>query len=238
MIMPLNKQQGNMYDWITHTWTVLQGECPHGCDYCSTDKMPWPHLKEVYTGPPRLNEDDMTTDLGSGKTIFVASTRDLFAKGVPQELTRRVLERCRLFPENTYVFQSKDPGRMFMFKSLFPPKVIMGTTLESNRASKVSRAPNPVKRARDFATTVHYWRIAAGGSLQFFVTIEPIMEFDLIPFLDLIDSIGPKWVNIGADSKGSGLPEPEPRKLKQLIAELEVRDIEVRLKDNLGRLQK
>ena len=32
--MPLNKSTGNMYDFITHTWNTIKGECPHGCSYC------------------------------------------------------------------------------------------------------------------------------------------------------------------------------------------------------------
>ncbi len=40
------------------------------------------------------------------------------------------------------------------------------------------------------------------------VTIEPIMDFDLEPFVEMIKNTKPKFVNIGADSKGHNLPEP------------------------------
>ena len=30
----LNKQKGNMYGFVTHTWNVIKGKCPHDCEYC------------------------------------------------------------------------------------------------------------------------------------------------------------------------------------------------------------
>ena len=30
----LNRQKGNMYPWITHTWNPIKGKCPHDCTYC------------------------------------------------------------------------------------------------------------------------------------------------------------------------------------------------------------
>jgi len=27
--MTLNKQKGNMYGFVTHTWNVIKGKCPH-----------------------------------------------------------------------------------------------------------------------------------------------------------------------------------------------------------------
>ena len=32
----LNKvsKNGNMYQFVTHTWNTIKGECPHGCPYC------------------------------------------------------------------------------------------------------------------------------------------------------------------------------------------------------------
>ena len=33
MIM-LKKTNGNMYEFITHTWNTVAGKCPHDCKYC------------------------------------------------------------------------------------------------------------------------------------------------------------------------------------------------------------
>lgn len=46
----------------------------------------------------------------------------------------------------------------------------------------------------------------------------------------------PEWVNIGADSKGHGLPEPSGDKIIKLIDNLKSQDIDVRIKSNLKRL--
>jgi len=45
-------------------------------------------------------------------------------------------------------------------------------------------------------------------------------------------------VNIGADSKGHGLPEPSPDKVHALIEKLTGYGIEIREKHNLERLLK
>ena len=54
-----------------------------------------------------------------------------------------------------------------------------------------------------------------------FVTIEPIMDFDLEELVTLIKMFNPEQVNIGKDSKGYvNLPLPEGKKLIQLILQL------------------
>ena len=51
----------------------------------------------------------------------------------------------------------------------------------------------------------------------------------------VVKSIHPKFVSIGADSKGHGLPEPSAEKTTTLIRELR-KFTEVRLKPNLARI--
>ncbi|MCJ7804464.1 hypothetical protein MUP35_01890 [Patescibacteria group bacterium] len=68
-----------------------------------------------------------------------------------------------------------------------------------------------------------------------FVSIEPILDFDLDKFIFDIKIANPKFVSIGADSKGHNLVEPNGIKIKQLIQELS-KFTEVRLKSNLNRL--
>ena len=66
---------------------------------------------------------------------------------------------------------------------------------------------------------------------------EPILDFDLDEFIEMIKEIKPTWVNIGADSKSHGLPEPTPEKIKKLIEGLK-NITEIKLKDNFKRLEK
>ena len=68
------------------------------------------------------------------------------------------------------------------------------------------------------------------------ITIEPILNFDMPDFSDLIIKCNPSFVYIGADSKRHNLPEPPEDKIIALVNSLREAKIEVRLKSNLKRL--
>ena len=72
-----------------------------------------------------------------------------------------------------------------------------------------------------------------------YITIEPIMDFDLPEFIKMIKSCNPIQVNIGADSspKRNNLSEPSKGKILALIEELEQFTTVVQ-KKNLARLLK
>jgi hypothetical protein len=71
-----------------------------------------------------------------------------------------------------------------------------------------------------------------------FVTIEPILDFDVRRLFELVKLCDPKFVNIGADSKGHGLEEPTMEKVQELINKFNKEGIEIRQKSNLDRLKK
>jgi hypothetical protein len=71
-----------------------------------------------------------------------------------------------------------------------------------------------------------------------FVTVEPILKFNHSMMIRVISACKPEFVNIGADSKGAGLPEPTSGEITALVAELRARGITVNLKSNLQRLMK
>jgi DNA repair photolyase len=108
----LKKSKGNMYDWVTHTHAHLGGECLHKCSYCYVAHPKFGRA-EKFSGPISLLEEEFSVQYGSGKTIFIDNMNDLFAKDVPNEWIRRVLEHCRSFNDNHYVFQTKNPERYF-----------------------------------------------------------------------------------------------------------------------------
>lgn len=72
-----------------------------------------------------------------------------------------------------------------------------------------------------------------------YITIEPIIDFDLPEFITMIKHCNPRQVNIGADSssKRNKLPEPPKEKILELITELEKFTTVVQ-KKNLARLLK
>lgn len=213
----LNKQKGNMYGFVTHTWNVIKGKCIHDCSYCYMKRFP---QKDLW-----FDESELKTDLGKGNFIFVGSSTDMFAENVPSTWINKVLEHCKKYPENTYLFQSKNPDNFFNFE--FPEKTILGTTMETNWNLVGCKAPSPRDRAEAMAQLEDYEKM---------VTIEPIVDFDLDYFVDLIKMAKPKWVNIGADSnKKLTLNEPSALKVKALINRLK-EFTEVRNKENLKRL--
>lgn len=223
--MPLNKSKGNMYKWIDYTWNPIQGICPHACEYCYAKRT------QQKTGKLRLKENYLKDNLGSGKTIFVCSTTDMFADEVLKSDILRVFEHCRKF-NNTYLFQTKNTVRFNNYEIIhnFPKKIILGTTIETNKGTVLAFRSD----------TISPWKRA--NFLSFFkshekmVTIEPIIRFDLNEMVRIIKLANPKWVNIGADSKGHNLPEPTWGEVMALVAELE-KFTEIRHKSNLDRLK-
>ena len=217
----LNKTKGNMYSFVTNTWNPIKGKCSHDCKYC--------YMKVWKQKPLRLVEKELKDNLGENNFIFVGSSTDVFARDVPYEWIKIVLAKCRNFDGNTYLFQTKDPSRFWKFIGQYPSKSVFGITLETNREDKFHKAISRKARIS--------WMVDDSFMKRKMVTIEPIMDFDLEPFIKMIKKINPEWVNIGADSKNHKLPEPSPDKIKKLINELK-KFTKVKIKDNLKRLSK
>jgi len=177
--------------------------------------------------PAHLDEKELRADLGRGNTIFVGSGIDMWADEIPDIWIFCVLDTIWAYDENTYLFQSKNPKR---FKFNFPLRnktpYIVCTTIETNRTyQQMGKTPSPHDRA--FALSE-----IPGRKM---VTIEPIMDFDLLELVYLLKVANPEQVNIGSDSKRHGLPEPPAGKIRELIAEVET-FTKVYQKPNLARL--
>lgn len=216
----MNKVKGNMYNFISHTWNPIKGKCSHDCKYC--------YMKRFKQKPIRLVEKELGDDLGKGNFIFVGSCIDMFAKEIPREWIIRVLKRCAKF-DNTYLFQTKNPQKFIEFTMGGVGKYILGTTIETNRDYKVSNALETKHR--------FYWMCQLPNLTPKMVSIEPILDFDLDIMIKWIKEIKPKFVSIGADSKGHNLLEPSKEKIENLIKELN-KFTNVIEKDNLKRLLK
>jgi len=223
--MPLNKSIGEMYPWVDATINFVKGKCYHNCSYCYYQSNPRfkSSIKNI-----RLDSKELKVDLGKGKTIFVGSSTDMFAKNVPSAWIEKVLEYCRKF-DNTYLFQSKNPARFLEFIDQFPKKIILGTTIESNRDYTLSDAPKTNERMEDML------EVKLHHNIQLMISIEPIVDLDPDIMIAWIKSLSPIFISIGADSKKHKLPEPIPYKLGYFIKELK-KITKVKLKANLKRL--
>lgn len=218
------KEGSNMYQgWVTHTWAPITG-CPYGCLYCYTRKY------GLYKDSPTI--DKTFPSLGKGKTIFVGHMGDMFADEVPDGWIISVLDHCQKYPNNKYVFQSKNPYRMRELSHHFPRPAIVGTTVETDNdeiLGKISKAPQPHKRMIAIFSM-------KGLFHQRFITIEPVIDFASPRlFASKILAAEPTFVNIGADSKNHGLSEPTANKLEALLMLLTGR-VEIRQKTNLKRI--
>jgi DNA repair photolyase len=226
--MALNKSTGNMYSWITHTWNTVKGDCPHGCTYCYMKR--WGQQK-----PVRFDEKEMNTDLApvfrQRNFIFVGSSCDMFADDIPIEWIRKTIDHCQKYYRNSYLFQTKNPARVINFLPWMPAKSVICTTIETNRFYPVimGNCPRPAERAG--------WMKILSNDFKTYVTIEPVMDFDLEEMVATIKVCNPKQVNIGADSGNNHLPEPSKEKLLSLIEALKEFTI-IDQKRNLTRLLK
>jgi hypothetical protein len=244
----MSKQNGNMYDWITHTANPLAGECIHNCSYCYVQKLKRakPVIAAKYTGNPTLDFNGLKQISGKSKFIFLCDMTDLFADNVPFSVINEIIEKCKSKPENRYLLQTKNTKRLlelaWMINPFWTGNYWKGesmvkhnifsvcTTAETNRIYPkiMGTAFTPMLR-------LSYLQRLGLACFDKYVTIEPILDFDLEEFVREIKFVHPIQVNIGADSGKNNLPEPKAEKIMNLIKELEQFTI-VKQKSNLQRL--
>lgn len=227
--MGLNPRDGNMYEFITHTWNTVKGKCYHGCTYCIVRNE----------RPLRLDKSEFDTNLRHDLFIFVGSGTDLFAENIPEEWILATLNHCyeannNLFGNagNRYMFQSKNPRRIidFINHRVFKSSVVC-TTIETNRW--YPEIMNNCPRVEDRAEAME--DIALKYGIDTYVTAEPLMDFDLDEMVYLLRKCMPQQVNIGSNTNYKiELPEPSLEKTEQLITEVE-KFSKVEIKRNLKR---
>jgi hypothetical protein len=129
--------------------------------------------------------------------------------------------------DRIWFLQSKNPSCLKRYLHLIPKNSYLATTLETNRDkgyNKTSKAPTPSRRYEDFLALRWNKKI---------VTIEPIMDFDLSPFVQWIRNINPRAVFVGYNSHPKSVPLPEPSvdKTLDLICNFKRSGIQVLLKE-------
>ena len=215
-----------MYPWA-YTWNPIGGRCNHACEYCYVTRLVKRGL-EKYAKDPYLVEKELDTKLSipDDKILFVCSCYDMFGDWVPDWWIQAILGHCLEYKGTTFLFQTKNTFRFLEYLDAFPPKTILGTTLESDKEYPLTKAPRPWKR---------YVGMTWIENQDKMVSIEPIMDFSSHRLLGWIRQLKPLFVSIGADSGKNNLPEPTPEQVEELISELQSLT-EVRVKKNLNRL--
>jgi protein gp37 len=173
-----------------------------------------------------LDNVEATADLGKFNKIFVCSGCDLFHPDVPDWWIEFIGQQAFDYSMNTYILHTKNPGRAVKFFSDFPIGAILCATIESNIPwPGISKAPQPFER-------FEYLKKWSGERM---ITVEPILDFDVMTFSEMILSVNPSQVNIGADSGHNKLPEPSREKLEALL-DILAPHTRIHLKRNLRRI--
>ena len=189
---------------------------------------------DAYTDPfyPRFWPERLETSFKAGEFVFVCDMGDLFAWSNPGDRIEKVLAVIENNPQALFLLQTKNPGRFIFFN--YPPNVYLGTTIETNRDYKLTKAPCPWDRYRDMAqlSVLMPWR-----KLPKFLSIEPIQDFDVDVLTKWVSDIKPAIVEIGADNYRNSLPEPPWWKVEKLLENLRGICPSVVEKDGLERLR-
>jgi DNA repair photolyase len=227
------KNAGNMYEDVDDTRNFVKGICFHDCTYCYMHKINT-HYKKT-PKPVYFDEKMLTRGFGKNKVLFIGSSCDMWAENIPADWIYKTLEHCEKYPDNEYIFQTKNPKRFWEFFRHGLNNVHYGTTIETNRVYPcMGKAPPPAERAKAITNYEDRWEFP-GFKFRTFITIEPILDFDLDQFVLMLKNANPTYINIGADSGHNNLPEPPKEKIIDLISELE-KFTKVKIKKNLKRI--
>jgi hypothetical protein len=224
--MPLNRSKGQMFKSVGWTWTVCRG-CSHNCLYCWAAAIARRRGEDF--GKPLLVEKDLGIKFPrDGSWILVCSSGDLFSPAVPDQWIYFILDKInRDGYGNRFLLQTKNPARILHFTNhlVDPRRYIVGTTIETNRTTSAwSRAP-PTRRRIE--------AIIALDQFDHFLSLEPLADFDLPEFLDMVKSVRPVAIEAGLENYTSFLPKPSPEKCRTLLSNLSDKGIPVQVKDSL-----
>ena len=223
-----------MFSFITRTWNPLGGECKHNCynEGCWAQNFSKQRKMVKYTGIPRLVQSEMHPKFKDEEFdfdfVFVCDMLDLFGAWVPTELIAEIIKITNKFNHTKFLFLTKNPWRYHEVEMtlcqrdlFFHGDCYFGATIESNRDYKLSLAPPPAERLEGIQAASY------SHGLRAFISVEPIMDFDLDDFSRKIIEIEPWAVACGYDNYGCKLPEPSLAKTMQLIDRLEKAGIKV-----------
>ena len=177
----------------------------------------WARVKSLETEGSREILYDFSTYsrnfIANGFVVHNCDMGDMFCELVPSRWIGAVLRACQGNREALFFFETKNPARYSKFLDQFPKNSVLSTTVETNRDEYTSwKAPS--RASRVLAMKELAWP-------RKHVSVEPIMDFDMDPFVEIIRSIGPELVSVGYDNYKSGLVEPSLEKTTSFIEQLE-----------------
>ncbi len=176
-------------------------------------------------------KDKMPDD---GSWIFVGSMGDLFCPGMKDEWILQVLyfiKQCEA--DNKFLLQTKNPFSFLAFGlelEGIKDKVILGTTIETNRETEWSNSPLATKRVEHLA-------LMRDNGFKTFLSLEPLADFDVDKLTYMIIDVAPEAIEIGLENYTNFLPRPPEDKILELIENIKGMEIPYVLKENLRHLE-
>ena len=219
--MGMNKQKPESeggIGWCERTWNPIKGMCPHDCkdpqgeSYC--------YARAIYKRfklDPTIRLDKKTLNCGMPKKpsrIFVCSTIDIFAKEIPDEWIKRIIDVAKKNPQHVFQFLTKKPGRYVKFR--FPENCWLGTTWDG--------LPFTKRSATDLI-----W--GADMDRTRFISFEPLLSEPTSGVLYANKYL--HWIIIGADSR-RGAKKPPREWADMLIEAAREYNVPVWVKSNYG----
>jgi len=218
-----------MFPEVKSTYNAIKG-CLYDCVYCYAREtalnMQRRRVARYWQGfdPSFFPPDVGPNKVFSNGLVMISSMGDPMGPWVPDRHIMAVFRVVARSPKAEFLCLTKNPCRFQHLPFAPIPNAILGATIETNRTlpEGMTLAPPPGWRARALMELSREWRR--------FVSIEPIMDFDLDVLVPWIQAIGPEFVYIGYDNHGYGLPEPPLDKTMELVLALG-QFTEVRLKN-------
>lgn len=208
----------NMYPQSIRQWNPFVG-CLYNCNYCKKSfqaqlkRWAKKNCRQCYEYRPHNHQERLFQPLPKTRPnqfVFACACSDVtFCERSYFERIIQVMAEKR---DTQFLLQSKNPIIFGDFS--FSKNVILGTTIETSRdvsGTGISLAPDPRDRYEAMLELKHNARA---------VTIEPVMDFDVTELLSWIVEINPIWVQIGYDTRKTGLREPPLYKVDQLSEDL------------------
>ena len=186
---------------------ICEGLASHNC---WARKLAEGRLKANYPNGfiPTIHPDRFTRRFKPDDFVFPVSMGDIaFA---PFLILHIIIKCAQKHPATKFLLCSKNPAR-YKQLAFCPDNVYLGTTLETTETFAVSYAPVPRERYHEMMKLYHQHK---------FVSIEPLMDFDLKQFIWWMEDIKPEIIEVGADNYHNNLPEPEPQKVRQFLYHL------------------
>jgi len=166
-----------------------------------------------YQGKAVIIQSELNRRFKATDFVFVCDMTDLFGDWVPKECIIETLDFIKK-SKARFLLLTKNPRRYLDFE--MPPNVTLGCTVESNRSYPlVCKAPLQSERLEAMR------EVQRKFMNPIFISIEPIMDFNLHYFLENIERLSPWGVAVGYDNYGWKLDEPTLEKTEMLIRELQ-----------------